>query len=187
MKSNDKVKVFAQVGLMKEPRWLNGILLEDSFPESGYLVQTSGNKVWSDKVKRLYTLDCVDGVYPKVVKFEDKNWNDLKDLITKGINNFFPKEPIVIKEEEKIISAYNDMVTISADITEVESISAFYEHPVWAIHTWHETASTRWEPADVDCKLFGNAFNSIDGAKCFIDAVWSIVSEGYWNRFRIPW
>lgn len=184
MNTNDEVKVFAQVGLMKEPKWLRGTLLEAHFPESGYLVQTSGNKIWSDKVKRYERLVCKDGIYPAVIEFENKHWNSLKNFISDAMSKFFPNEKLIIKEEEKIISACDEVVTINSGITEVESIASFAEHPVWEVQTWHSIPSTRWEPGDVDCKLIGNAFSSLSGAKIFVDAVWSVHSDCYWTSLE---
>lgn len=174
MKANDEIRVFAKLGLMKEPRWLKGKMLEEHFPEDGYLVEVNGNKIWAekDKVKRYEKLSEND-----VIDFENKTWESLKKLIIEAMNKFFPNIDYKINEEEKIISANCDAVTIGCDKDEVESIVAFRERACWSVLIWKTIPATRFEPQDVDSILFGNGYNVFTGASIFMDGVWKSISD----------
>lgn len=182
MNTNDKVKVFTKIGKMRQEKWIVGTLLE-SFPESGFLVGSHGNNIWVDKSNSHTIKKFNRSNKEMVVEFENNSWEKLKQLISEGMNKFFPDVKLVIDEKEKCISALNDGVTISSGITEVESIACFSELPTWEVNVWRTIPATRWEPEDVDCKLAGDGTSAFAAAKVFLDVVWRETMDDYWCQF----
>lgn len=185
MNNGDLVKVFTQIGSMKKPRWLVGNAIDCDFPELGILVETHSNTVWSEstKVKKFSRLgyDNKTGLCPALVDFQNKNWDYLKNHVSKAMERFFPNVDVQYDDKEKIIYAMDKHITIGAEVSEVESIAAFTEVPGWGVEIWKEIPATRWEPSNVDSASFGVTYTSMLAARLFLNAIWQVQHDSYWD------
>jgi hypothetical protein len=179
MKPGDKIKAFVQVGLMKKPRWIRGVLLE------GGLVEVSGNRVCVEqgKVKLWQPLEFVDGRCPKLDAFCEETWEDLKKVVTESVERYFPGENLRIDENEKIIYVNEDL-TVGPGVKEAETIAAFREIPVWTVSYFKGIAATRWEPEDVEEVNCGDSSTTIGAARILLDNLWKFHTEGYWESLE---
>jgi len=179
----NKVKAFTKVGLMKGDKWINGVILEEY--ENIYVVETYGNKISLEKrfVKKVEEMpyDEVQQCYPQLNNFVFENWNTLKNNITEAADSFFPEEEININEEDKIIECESLGISITATIKEIETISSFKEVPIWEVVSWETIPSTREEPEDVSERVMYADQSTLMAAKSFVDSMWIIKSEIYWN------
>lgn len=183
--SFQEYKIFAKVGNCKKPRWMRGQVIEQ-YPNGTTLVEAYGQKMTipSGNVKeyRRIGYDREKQEFTELKEFVNKDWEALKQILTEAMNKFFPGEEIKIDEEEKIIYAFDDCLSISGGVFEVETISAFVETPQWSIVEYRQISATRWEPEDLEEKNVGHSSNYIGAAKLFLDAVWNIKNEGYWEN-----
>lgn len=178
-------KIFAQVGNLKSPRWMRGKVIEQ-YLDGNTLVEAYGQKITipSKDVKEYKRIryDREKQEFTELKEFANKDWESLKQTLTEAMNKFFPEENIEIDEKEKVIYAFNDCLSISGGIFEVETISSFVETPQWSVVEYRTIPSTRWEPEDVEEKNVGHSANYVSAAKLFLDAVWNIKNEGYWEN-----
>lgn len=179
----EKIKVFAKVGLMKEGRWLKGIILEEY--ENIFIVETYGNKLSIEKnlVKPVREMihDNETGRYPGLDNFVEDNWSDLKNYILESIKFFFPEVKIKLNEEDKIIECEEFGVSVTSSIKEIETISCFMEKPVWEVSSFHTIPATRYEPEDISESVVYSESSTVGAAKAFLDFIWSVKSQGYWE------
>lgn len=178
MKSGDKVKCFAQVGLMKEPRWLNGIFVEPG------IVEIHGNRVCLEtgKIKGWRPLPHDDNGCPAVREFTQSNWENLCRIVTQASDNFIPNDTVVFDEDEKTIEI--DGITIAADYTEVTTIADIRETPCWTVSYWVQSSYSYLQPPDADEVVCGHAFNNYDAARLLIDSVLKCRADAYWDSQR---
>lgn len=180
----EKVKVYAEVGLMKKPKWIVGTYL-DELPMNGAMVEVHGNKIISDiyRVKRYKRLEFKNGSCPEVDKFVATYWDTLKNIISAGFTHLLgPKAPkIEIDEEEKIISVQDGWISISPGIVERESIIEFSEHPTWSVSIAFSSHGTWDSPPDVDVSEIGECSNVVGAAELFVNTVWKENNRGFWE------
>ena len=182
MKTGDKIKAFVQVGLMKEPRWLKGTLVEPGKAD------VNGNVLSLEpgKIKLFKTLEIADQE-----KFAEDNWERLKEVLTAAKEKFFPSERLKFDEEEKI--AYLSGISVAVGYEEVHSIVRITEQAVWTVCVLHKIPATRWEPEDADEVEVGCSANTVTAAKIAIDALWKYSTMGYWESLEmevwkeLPW
>jgi len=178
-------KIFAQVGNSKNPRWMRGKVIE-KFPDGIILVEVYGQKITvSDKDVKEYKrikYDQEKQEFIELKEFVEKNWESLKKNVTEAAGKFFPEEHIKIDENEKIIYALDDCLSICGSVFEVETISSFVEVAEWSIVEYKQLPATRWEPEDFDEKQIGHAANNISASKIFLDSIWSAKCSNYWEN-----
>lgn len=175
MKTGDKVKAFVQIGLMKEPKWLRGTLVEEG------VVEVNGNRLVLDRSKYLLwePLEYKDGKCRVLDDFAESTWNELKVLVNDAAAHFLPGEEVKFDEDEKVITVGD--VSVSPGTEELKTIVSFREIPVWRVTYWKYIAATRWEPPDadeVDCG-YGNAFNA---ARILIETILKFKRDAYWEN-----
>jgi hypothetical protein len=180
------VKVFTKVGLMKNEKWIKGIVLEEY--ENIFIVETYGNKISLEKrfVKPVLEMSYDDktGFYPELSKFVDNNWDSLKNNILDAIKFFFPETKVSFNEEEKTVECEEFRLYVVATIKEIETISSFKECPAWEITITETIPATRHEPEDFSERVLSCESSTINTAKLFVDSIWNIKSGCYWdNRY----
>lgn len=181
----ENYKVFVQLGKQKSPKWTNGKVLE-KYSDDTCLVETHGQELVlsNQKIKpyKKAKYDSEKGGFIEIIEFTNKNWEELKTIIVDAMDTFFPDEKFSIDENEKTIYAMDNQLSISGGIFEVESLSMFEDVPKWSIIQWKPIPATRWEPEDVSEIYLGNSSNNISAAKIFIDSIWAISCEVYWEN-----
>lgn len=177
MKPGDKIKAFVQIGLMKEPRWIRGTLVEQGIAE------VNGNRLTLEpgKIMLWEQLEWKDGVCPAVDNFAEENWEDLKEYVAKGMKEFFPEENYRFDDKEKIVYACDDNITIGADIQEIKSIARFFEVPTWTVTEYRTAYYGHLQPPDVDEISLGESRSSLGAAKILVDAIWKEKSGAFWE------
>lgn len=181
----DKVKVFTQVGLMKESKWLSGTYL-DEVPEGSAMVLVSGNKIISDirKVKKHTKLERnKDGSCLKLDRFVEQYWDQLKSLVSTGVASLLGPNPpkIEIDEEDHIISIENGWISISPGTIEKETFLEFIETPTWVTSVSCSTNGSYWEPPDVDVCDIGYNENVVNAAQNFVETIWKERTRSFWE------
>ena len=188
----DRVKVFTQVGLMKEPKWVRGIFL-DHVPEDKAMVEVSGNKILSEtrNIKRHVRLPYVDGACKGLEEFASNNWSNLKDLTIKAYKEIMGRDPAELKidDDEKIIYDSTESISIGPAIIERESFSEFREVPCWEVGMVVSDGGSYWEPPSVDEIQVGNQENFVNAANLFIDTLWKETHRSFWDNagFAYPY
>jgi len=206
MKNGDEIKVFAQVGLMKKPRWIKGNLIACNRNleiqelknlgfkvrvnhQDEYLVDVYGNKLFltSENVREWRPLKFGSSPEFKCDKMDDfvaRQWEDLKKKCQDSVAQFFPEIVLKFDDKEHTISVednYGPYLTVAPAVCEKKSIVAFFEVPAWEVVYWVPVPATRWEPPDVDEKNCGFAETTIGAARLLVDNIWKIRSEDYWQ------
>lgn len=183
MKKTDH-KAFVQLGLWKNPRWTCCVVLEN-YQDDTSLIEVCGNKIIVDnnKIKKHERIEYnfEKREFTELTNFMNNNWEELKLSIIDAMNKFFPDEEIKVDEDEKIIYALDNSLSISGGIFEIETISSFKEVAEWSIVGYKPLPSTRWEPEDVQEIDLGHSRNTIKATKIFIDNIFQIKCEGYWD------
>lgn len=181
----ENYKVFVQLGKQKNPKWTNGKVLK-RYNNNTYLVETHGQElVLTNDCIKLYkksTYNKEKRSFNEIIEFTEKNWDDLKNIITDAMDEFFPDEKINIDENEKIIYALQDQLSISGGIFEIESLTCFQDVAEWSVVAYKPIPATRYEPEDVDEVYLGHSMNNINAAKIFIDSIWNLKCENYWDN-----
>lgn len=174
MKPGDKVKALVQIGLMREPKWTRGTLLE------GNTVEIHGNRLTLErgKIKLWRPLPHGENGCPKVREFAQTQWEELKESVTLAAKHFLPDDSLRFNEEEMI--AEIDGVTLHPDLTEIETIAEFKEIPCWVASYWVTTYS-RSEPPDADEVICGFAGSPDNAARLLIDSVLKERANAYWE------
>lgn len=185
MEINDKVKVFTQVGLMKEPRWLQGTYL-DEVPDGHAMVLVSGNRIMCDarKIKKHIRLERDEnGNCPGLDRFIDQYWDQLKSIVSLGVAKLLAPNPpkIEIDEDEHIISIDGGAISIGSSVVEKETFMEFRETPTWAVSVAVGTSGSRWEPPDVDICDVGECQNVVGAAQLFVETIWKEMHRGFWE------
>ena len=173
MKTGDKIKAFVQVGLMKEPRWLQGTLLE------GGEVSVYGIKLHLETGKVKLWQPLVDG---KLDSFREDGWEDLKRVVADAVGKFFPHDQIRFDDEAPAI--YVNHLVVAVGVKEMETIASFREIPVWTVSYFKGIAATRWEPDDVEEVDCGDSSTTIGAARIIVDNLWEYHTEGYWESLN---
>lgn len=177
MKPGDKIKALVQIGLMKEPRWLRGTLVEQGIAE------VNGNRLSLEpgKIMLWEPLEWVDGICPAIEDFAEDNWEGLKEYVAKGMKEFFPEENYRFDDRERIVYACDDNISIGAGLTEVKSIGRFFEVPTWTVTEYRTQYYGRMQPPDVDEVLLGESRSSIGAARILVDAIWKARNDSFWE------
>jgi len=172
----DVVKAFSKVGLQKKEQWNKGVVV--SCDDNNVAVRLYNNQydINRTNVKRFEQIDAA-----AVDAFANKNWDELKVVVRDAVAHFFPKFLPDLKENEETKSISVLDVEIVADITEVVSIAAFIEKPVWVVTYWKTTMGTRLDPPDVDAVDCGHSHANLGAAELFINTLWKLDSQGYWE------
>jgi len=182
----ENYKVFVQLGNQKSPKWTSGKVVEFFPLTSDYLVETHGQQLvlsYSNvKAYKKAKYDQEKRDFAETIEFNEKNWDNLKKILSEAMQEFFPEEKINIDEKEKIIYAMQNQLSISCGIFEVETFSFFQDVASWSVVAYKPIASTRYEPEDVQEISLGNSANNISAAKIFIDSIWSLKCESYWEN-----
>lgn len=182
----ENYKVFVQLGKQKNPKWTSGKVLEFFHLINDYLVETHGQQLVLNHQnvkaykKAKYNQEKRD--FAEIIEFNEKNWDKLKNILSEAMKEFFPNEKININEEEKIIYAMQDQLSISCGIFEVEAFSFFQDVAEWSVVAYKPIPATRYEPEDVQEINLGKSANNISAAKIFIDSIWSLKCESYWEN-----
>lgn len=176
MKKDDKIKVFAQVGFMKKPRWINAKFVERGDEKSVVEIYGVFHNIENHNIKKYDPLESQE----LVEEFANMNWDELKDVVIRAKDNFFPNIKLNFNEDEHTIS-YED-VELSPSYFERESIVGFKEIPCWSVGFWKSIPATRHEPEDVDFVSAGQSNNNYSAAKYFIDSIWRYQTEGFWEN-----
>ena len=177
------VKVFTKVGLMKNEKWIKGTILEEY--DSIFVIETHGNKISVDKhlVKPVIKLQKDEaGNYPDLENFTNQNWDVLKNNILEAKNLFFPDVVISFNENEKIVECEENGLYLSVVANEVETLGSFKETPAWELTSFESIPATRHEPEDICEKVLSVNINSVSAAKSFVDHIWQIKSQNYWEN-----
>ena len=190
MKTGDKIKAFVQVGLMKEPRWLQGTLLEGG-EVSVYGITNNlgtinvrnsgafGTKLHLETGKVKLWQPLVDG---KLDSFREDGWEDLKRVVADAVGKFFPHDQIRFDDEAPAI--YVNHLVVAVGVKEMETIASFREIPVWTVSYFKGIAATRWEPDDVEEVDCGDSSTTIGAARIIVDNLWEYHTEGYWESLN---
>jgi hypothetical protein len=128
--------------------------------------------------------DQEKGGFVDVINFTNKNWSVLKSTIKESMEEFFPEMEISIDEKEKIIYTMQNQLSIGGGIFEIETLSSFEDVAQWSVVVYKSVPATRHEPEDVDEVFLGNSANNISAAKIFIDSIWNLKHEDYWENKR---
>lgn len=177
------IKVFTKVGLMKNEKWIKGTIVEEY--DNIFVIETHGNKISVDKhlVKPVIKLQKDEtGKYPDIENFINQNWDVLKNNILEAKNLFFPNVFVSFNEEEKVVECEEYSLYLSAVVNEVETLGSFKETPAWELTSFESIPATRQEPEDVYEKVLSVNMNSISAAKSFVDHIWQIKSQAYWEN-----
>jgi len=179
----DSIKMFAQIGSMKKPRWIAAKYLDD-VPPNNCMVEIHGQSLLFDKDKiRKYIKIAYDknGECPDLIKFQNNHWDYLKKIITPAMDAFHAGVDYRFDEKEKAVYAFNDALVLSGGVIERESIVSFFETTAWCISITQSIGGSYWEPPSEDSVDLGSAIDSISAAKLFVDTVWKCKCEDYWN------
>jgi len=175
----ERVKVFTQVGLMKESKWLVGEYLDD-VPEDRCMIQVSGNRIISNrnKVKKFTKATQED-----TDKFVKAQWPALKSMVSLGVEKLLGPNPpkLEIDEVEYSISVENGWISIAPSIEERESIIGFIECPCWSVAIAVSTGGGYWDPPDVDICDVGSCTNTVSAAQFFIETIWKETNRPFWE------
>lgn len=174
MKPGDKVKALVQIGLMREPRWLQATLVE------GNTVDIHGNRLLLErgKIKGWRPLQHDETGCPKVKEFARENWDEVKRLVNQATEHFLPNDTVVFDEENNTIEI--DGFTLQPSFTEMETIAEFKEIPCWVASYWVTTYSHS-EPPDADEVICGHAGSPDNAARLLIDTVLKERANAYWE------
>jgi hypothetical protein len=175
MKIGDKVKALVQIGLMKEPKWLRGTLVEENTVE---MIHGSRLVLEYGKIKLWKPLPHDETGCPKVKEFAQTQWEELKQTVTEAAKHFLPNEEVKFDEEEKTVEIAG--VTLHPDLTEIETIAEFKEIPCWVASYWVTTYSHS-EPPDADEVICGHAGSPDNAARLLIDSVLKNRADDYWQ------
>lgn len=180
MKPGDKIKAFVQIGLMKEPRWLRGTLVEQGIAE------VNGNRLTLEpgKIVLWEPLEWENGTCPALEKFAEENWESLKEYVIKGMKEFFPEENYRFDDKEKIVYACDDNISIGVGVEEVKTIARLFETPSWTVTEYRTAYYGHLQPPDVDEITVGSSRSSLGAASILVDAIWKERSSAFWEMER---
>lgn len=171
-KTGDNVRVFAKLGNMREKKWLDGVVLESEF-DNDLLIETRFQKIWAPvsdvKSYKKLEYDSNSGTWPAVEEYKNKYWNDLKSIVSKALENFFPNLEMVVDEEEKNITI--DYHSIAAGIEERKTINGFIEVPVWNVCVEVYCSGSRDEPPSSDLQDVGSSASNIGVTQILIESM----------------
>lgn len=171
MKPGDQVKALVQIGLMREPKWLEGTLLEDG------LVEVNGNRLRLEpgKIKRWRPLEDHQ---ERIDEFAQTQWEELKESVKAAARHFLPNDEIKFDEMERI--AEIDNVSILPSLAEITTIAEIREAPCWTA-AYYVTTYSHTEPPDCDEVICGNAFSPDQAARLLVDTVFRNRADAYWE------
>lgn len=177
MKPGDKIKALVQIGLMKKPQWLQGTLVEQG------VVNVNGNRLSLDtgKIMLWEPVEWKDGYCQELDQFAEENWESLKEIVTEGMKYFFPKEKVRFDDNEKIVYACGDALSIGPGITEIKSIARFKQVPTWIVTEYRTMYYGYMQPPDVDEIEVGQSRSSLGAARILIDYIWKYQAESFWD------
>jgi hypothetical protein len=173
------VKGFAKLGSQTKENWTRGTYIGNNKVEfwTGAVLNLPDNKI-----KEYKRLERIGRDYPEQSDFVNKNWENLKENIKDCMNKFFPQIKLEIDEEEHIIYALENCVSLCPAIIERESIFAFTETSTWQICVEMSYTSTLWEPSGSDSVEVSESPNHITASRIFLDTVWKYSTEDYWQN-----
>ena len=173
------VKGFAKLGSQTKEKWTRGTYIGNNNVEfwTGVVVTLP-----DDKIKEYKRFERIGQEYPEQAKFTGDTWNQLKGNIKESVGLFFPKVNLEIDEDEHIVYALGNSISICPAIIERESISAFTETSTWQVCVEVNYPSTLWEPSTSELSGVSESPNTITAARMFLDAIWRYSTEDYWQN-----
>jgi hypothetical protein len=173
------VKGFAQLGTQNKERWVRGTYIGNNKVEfwTGAVLALP-----DDKIKEYKRFERIDQQYPEQTKFINDTWDQLKANIKESVSCFLPNVKLEIDENEHIVYALCNTISICPAITERENIFAFTEISTWQICVEVNYPSTRWEPSTSDLAEVSDSPNPITAAKLFLDTIWKYSTEDFWQN-----
>lgn len=181
MKPGDKIKAFCKIGLMRRPEWVVGTFVGREGDKVVVSIHNQTHSLESREVKEWKPLTFKNGVCKEAEEFQQQNWDDLKVVISRALEHFFPKTNPVFNDEEKTIH-FDDDVVVGPGVIETESIVRFFERPCWTVTAYHTFSYSHLQPPDVDEINLGDSTTNIGITRILIDALWRIKSEPYWDN-----
>jgi len=173
------VKGFTKLGSQTKEKWTRGTYIGNNKVEfwTGVVVTLP-----DDKIKEYKRFERIGKEYPEQSDFVNKNWNKLKEDVKESVSKFFPQVKLEIDEEDYVIYALENSVSICPAIIERESIFAFTETSTWQVCVEINYPSTRWEPSTSELSEISESPNTITASRMFLDAVWKYSTEDYWQN-----
>lgn len=171
------VRAFAKLGLQKQPNWTNAMYLGNNtveFRQGTVLI------LKDEEIKRIQKLDCIDGEWPALKEFVDKNWDKLKSVVNDAMGKFFPEVVYTFDNKEHTVKVNHFF--ISPAVVEFESWDAFTEQAVWQLSAEMYRAGSYWEPPDVDIADMDCGKDNSFIVRKFLDAIWNDKTEAYWEN-----
>lgn len=135
-----------------------------------------------NKIKEYKRLERTGQEYPEQTKFVDDSWQKIKENIKESVGLFFPNIHLEIDEDEHIVYAFGNSISICPAIVEREGIFAFTETSTWQVCVEVNYPSTFWEPSTSDIAAVSESPNPITAARMFLDTVWKYSTEDYWQN-----
>lgn len=174
---SSKVRVFAKLGLQKQPRWTNAIYLGNNTVEFNHgAVLTLDD----EHIKLLKKLEIVDGEYPALKEFVDKNWDKLKVVVNEAMGKFFPDVAYNFDDKEHTVKVGEFF--ISPAVVDHESRDCFTETAGWQLSVEMYRAGSYWEPPDVDIADLEHGKDNNFIVRKLLDAIWNANTEAYWEN-----
>ena len=173
------VKGFAKLGSHTKENWTRGTYIGNNKVEfwTGVAITLT-----EDKIKEYKRLERTEQEYPQQTKFISDTWHKLKENIKESVSNFFPQVKLEVDEDEHIIYALGNSISICSAIIERESISAFTETSTWQVCIEVNYPSTLWEPSTSELSGVSESPNPITAARMFLGAIWKYSTEDYWQN-----
>jgi len=171
-KKGEEVKAFCKLGAQKEAKWNVVTYLG---PQT---ITFSGQHQSCAQIKHYQRLDS-----ESLAKYARDNVGRLLDYIKRGMESLLPlhSDEVALDLQEPTIINLPCGLTVSPIVVEVETISAFVEHPGWEIVEWNNVPATRWEPADVTDRQVAQSRSELQAAAASVQAVFSALAEGFWE------
>jgi len=173
------VKGFARLGSQTKEKWTRGTYIGNNKVEfwTGVVLTLPDNKI-----KEYKRFERIGREYPDQSDFVNKTWDKLKENIIDSVGRFFPEVKIEVDEEEHIVYALQNAISICPAIIERESILAFTEMSTWQVCVEVNYPSTLWEPGSSDFAEISESPNPITASKMFLDTIWKNYTEDYWQN-----
>ena len=173
------VKGFTKLGSQTKEKWTRGTYIGNNKVEfwTGVVVTLT-----DDKIKEYKRFERIGQEYPEQAKFTQDNWHQLKENIKESVGLFFPKVNLEIDEDEHVVYAFGNSISICPAIIERESILAFTEASTWQVCVEVSCPSTLWEPSSSELSEVSESPNPITAARIFLDTIWKYSTEDYWQN-----
>ena len=170
------VKGFAKLGLQKKENWARGTYLGNNKVE----FWTGAVLILEDRnIKEYRRIESNSTVQSD---FINSSWEALKDNVQQAVSAFFPDVCVQFDEDEHIIYALDNCLSICPAIVEKNTFCSIIEIPTWQVCEEVYYSSTQWEPSGSDLCEVADSPNPISAAKLFVDRIWSYKTDGFWQN-----